>query len=128
MKRMTRQREAILASLAQSKDPLSIEELLSLASAKIPQLNMATVYRNIKILLEQGEVTLIEVPGSTPRYETANRGHHHHFHCIKCDKIYDVEGCPGEMKALVPKDFQLIDHSLFLTGYCPPCQIPQTHS
>lgn len=50
MKRMTKQRQAILDCFKQIDRPLGIEEILENASKSVPQLNQATVYRNLKLL------------------------------------------------------------------------------
>jgi Fur family ferric uptake transcriptional regulator len=82
---------------------------------------MATVYRSVKSLVESGEVVAVELPGEPARYEAAGKHHHHHFHCRTCKKVYEVEGCPGELDALVPKGFELESHELVLYGRCLAC-------
>jgi Fur family ferric uptake transcriptional regulator len=121
MKRMTRQRQAILDCFKNMNRPLSVEELLEAACVSVPQLNLATVYRNIKILVEEGMLAVVELPGNNTRYESVGLKHHHHFLCHTCNRLFDVEGCPKGISALVPKGFKLTSHEITLSGHCAEC-------
>lgn len=125
MERATRQRDAIRTALDQAGRPLTPQELLDAAQALVPGLGMATVYRNIKALVEAGEVIAVPMPGQGPRYERAGHGHHHHFHCTGCDRVFEVHGCPGDMKRLAPRGFEVQAHELTLIGLCRECRAPQ---
>jgi Fur family ferric uptake transcriptional regulator len=122
MERNTRQRQAIREALHKAGRPLSPSEILALARPRAKGLGMATVYRSVKSLVESGEVVAVELPGEPARYEAAGKHHHHHFHCRTCRKVYEVEGCPGELDALVPKGFELESHELVLYGRCVACR------
>ena len=121
MKRMTKQREAILECFKATKRPLSVEEILKLAGVSVPQLNLATVYRNLKLLIEDAMIETVDLPGNNTRYELIGLSHHHHFHCHSCDRLFDVEGCPEGISTLVPKGFRLTSHAITLAGYCKDC-------
>lgn len=73
--RNTRQRNAILKSIREADGPLSVGEVHGRSRLQIPGLGIATVYRAIKALREDGEVVLVELPGEGPRYEPVGRGH-----------------------------------------------------
>ena len=77
--RKTKQKDAIRAAFTLADRPLSHEEALRLAQREVDGLSIATVYRNINLLVEERWLTRVEVPGDTPRYEVAGKGHHHHF-------------------------------------------------
>lgn len=121
MKRITKQRQAIFDCFKTINRPLSVEEILDIASASVPQLNLATVYRNLKLLIEDKMITIVELPGSHTRYEKIGLKHHHHFLCCECNKLFDVDGCPEGIAALVPKGFKLLSHAITLTGCCQEC-------
>ena len=121
MKRMTRQRQAILDCFKRSPHPLAIEEILKSASANVPQLNLTTIYRNLKILIEQGMITAVDLPGQNTRYESVGLHHHHHFLCQECNRLFDVKGCPEGISALVPPGFKLTNHTITLAGFCVDC-------
>ena len=122
MERTTRQRSSIRRALEAAGRPLLPTEILGAAQQEVPALGLATVYRNLKQLLEAGEIRTVELPGEAPRYEMAGHGHHHHFRCNDCDRVFDVHACPGDMQKLVPRGFKVEGHDLTLYGRCGDCR------
>jgi Fur family ferric uptake transcriptional regulator len=121
MERDTRQRRAIRRVLGASGRPLSPQEVLGAAHRFAPGLGMATVYRNLKALLAEGEIVAVNLPGEAPRYEPAGKGHHHHFRCRRCDRLYEVTGCRGAATGRPPKGFVVESHEVLWYGRCAPC-------
>lgn len=121
MERNTRQRTAIRDALLQAQRPLLPQEILDLAQKEVPGLSMATVYRQLKSLLEEGLARAVNLPGEPARFERTNSHHHHHFQCRACLSVYDIHDCPGELAHLAPKGFVVHDHDLTLYGYCAHC-------
>lgn len=121
--RTTRQRRLLLSILAREQRPLSPYELHELAVRELPSLGLSTVYRTLRALDEAEEICAVDVPGQTPRYELAEAAahHHHHFHCRACDRVYELKGCPGGIRQLLPRGFTLEDHTIVLTGRCDRC-------
>ena len=62
----------------------------------MPALAIATVYRNLKLLVDAAEIVAVTLPGESPRYEPARHAHHHHFQCTTCKRVFDVHACPGD--------------------------------
>lgn len=121
MERSTRQRAAIREVIASSERPLLPQEVLTLAHVQVPGLGMATVYRNLKALVEEGVLKPVDLPGQGTRYEAAHRPHHHHFQCLSCQRVFDVHGCPGDMHSLAPAGFEVDRHEINLYGRCSDC-------
>jgi Fur family transcriptional regulator, ferric uptake regulator len=121
MQRETRQRKAIRAAFEEAGHPLSPKELLDAAQDRVKGLGIATVYRNIRALQDDGWLEAVELPGEPARYERAGKGHHHHFHCRECDRVYEVPGCPGNLKDVTPPGFTLEAHEFVLYGLCDLC-------
>lgn len=121
MQRETRQRKAIREALERAGHPLSPRELHEAAQTRVEGIGIATIYRNIKALHEDGFLVPVELPGEPPRYEVAGKEHHHHFHCRACDRVFEVEGCPGNLRAVTPPGFQLERHEFVLYGLCEGC-------
>jgi Fur family ferric uptake transcriptional regulator len=121
MQRDTVQRRAIRRSLEESGRPLGALEVLQSSRRHAPGLGIATVYRALKALGAEGEVATVEIPGEPPRYEASGKGHHHHFLCGRCGKVYELGGCLGGLKGLLPRGFKMSSHELLLHGRCPAC-------
>jgi Fur family ferric uptake transcriptional regulator len=121
MERTTRQRDAIKSAIQKAKRPLSPREVLEGARVVVRALGMATVYRNLKLLVAEGTVQVITLPGESPRYEMRESAHHHHFQCTTCRRVYDVPGCPGNLRRLAPRGFRVENHDVTLYGRCSDC-------
>jgi len=121
MERTTAQRKAIHAVLERSGRPLSPPEIFQEARTMAPGLGMATVYRTIKRLMDEQTIQQVELPGEAPRYERTGMGHHHHFRCNTCNKVYDLFGCHSEFQSCTPTGFALEGHEIYLFGRCEAC-------
>ncbi|MFG0244515.1 MAG: Fur family transcriptional regulator [Phycisphaerales bacterium JB052] len=121
MIRRTAQREAIRSLFQPDTDPMSPQEILEHASKTVPTVGIATVYRTVRALVEQGEIVAVELPGEPPRYEMAGKEHHHHFVCESCGKAFDIDACPGNLAHMTPKGFTLNRHDITLFGLCDGC-------
>jgi Fur family ferric uptake transcriptional regulator len=121
MERQTRQRNAIRDAIAHAGRPLLPQEVLAAAQAAAPGLSIATVYRNLRMLVDEGALRAVVLPGESARYEVAGGGHHHHFQCRECRRVFEVHACPGDMASLAPAGFTVEDHELTLYGRCGDC-------
>jgi Fur family transcriptional regulator, ferric uptake regulator len=121
--RNTRQREAILEVIQAAEGPLNVAAILERCRASVPRLGLATVYRTIGLLREAGSIIEVLLPGQEPHFEPAHRGHHHHFCCRTCNRVFELETCPVGIPAgtVLPGGFQVEDHHLTLYGLCATC-------
>ena len=122
-RRNTIQLDAVRKAIQSAGRPLSIDEILTEASRQVKTIGLRTVYRIVRKLEDEDEITAVTLPSHPDRYEpseVANK-HHHHFHCTNCDRLYDVDGCPGRLKSLLPDGFVLTEHELTLKGLCAAC-------
>ncbi len=119
--RNTRQKQAIRDAFIEANRPLSPEEALSAAQRHYETLGIATVYRNIKTLLVEGWLDPVSLPGQSTRYELAGKAHHHHFHCRKCGRMFELGGCARTVMPKPPRGFQVAGHELMLYGNCARC-------
>jgi len=120
-KRNTKQKAAIRQAFLEADRPLSPEEALKGAHRHHRTLGIATVYRNIQTLVEEGWLQRVEIPGDTARYEVTGKKHHHHFRCHSCDRLFDLEECTVQSKPKLPKGFRATGHEFFLYGTCAEC-------
>lgn len=123
MQRQTSQRVAIEGAFASAGRPLGPQEILDAAREQVPSLNLATVYRTLKRMVEDRAIQPVELPGEPARYElrAAADHHHHHFRCGRCDSVFDLDGCVEGLKKLLPKGFRMTGHNIVLYGDCDAC-------
>lgn len=125
MIRNTKQRDAIRRVIQEAGRPLGSAEVLTLAALSVPGLGIATVYRTLNALLDDGSAVAVPIPGEPPRYESTNAAsRHHHFHCGACGRVFDVPGCPQGLDKLAPPGFSISGHDLLLHGECSDCTRP----
>ena len=125
MQRNTNQRRAILKALETALGPLTPQEVLEQAGQEHKHLGLATVYRNLNSLSEQGDIVAVHLPNDVTRYEVSGRAHHHHFCCSKCTQVFELsQRCPVAILegVTLPGGFKVQGHELTLYGTCPQCQ------
>lgn len=125
MARKTQQRDALNEAFSKAARPVTVPEIHEIALSILPGLGIATVYREIKRLLEEGAISKVDIPGEpAPRYELQQHAHHHHHHfkCESCGKVYDIEGCALPAASLsLPKGFTHHSHEITIYGTCKNC-------
>ena len=88
--RLTRQRKVIYEELARVDTHPLAEEIYEMVQERIPHISFGTVYRNLKALKQLGLVSEDKFGHNYSHYD-ANTSPHHHFTCLKCRRVYDVE-------------------------------------
>lgn len=121
MKNYSRQREVILETLRENAVHPTAEELFALVREKIPNISLATVYRNLKELSKDG--TTLSIPGGLKEHFDGTTVKHAHFLCERCEKVRDVmlsDQTIADITNQCGGDFILI-----YKGVCPACQNQQ---
>ena len=118
--RNTRQKDAIRAAFVETDRPLSPDEVLSYAKRSVDDLSIATVYRNLKNMVDEGWLVAVQLPAESARYELSGKAHHHHFLCNDCKKVYELDGC-APIKPKLPRGFRTLGHEFLLYGLCAAC-------
>jgi Fur family ferric uptake transcriptional regulator len=119
--RDTKQKRAIRQVFARVERPLSTDEVLAEAQRDSKGLGIATVYRAVKTLVDEGWLAPVDVPGKGTLYEVAGKEHHHHFDCTQCGRVFELDGCVSEMSISVPRGFHAAGHELTVVGTCADC-------
>jgi Fur family ferric uptake transcriptional regulator len=128
--RLTRQRKVILDELRRMKSHPSADELYEAVRKSLPRISLGTVYRNLEILCDLGEIQKLELSGSLKRFD-GNAMAHYHIRCIRCDCLADLpmETLPDvEARMAGLTDFQVIGHRLEFIGICPQCTAANAHA
>lgn len=126
-RRMTRTRQAVLALLERTRQPLSATEIFDQLHQEKVSIDLVTVYRTLHVLKELGLVVQLDLhQEGLLRYELKEgRKHHHHIRCQMCGHIVDLLLCPlKKVTKLIERQTQFIvdEHTLEFTGLCPECQ------
>jgi Fur family transcriptional regulator, peroxide stress response regulator len=119
----TKQRELILLILQGTRSHPTADWIYEEASKKMPQISKSTVYRNLSILLERGEITALNLNGTITRYEIRQKPHYH-FRCEQCGQVFDIEDPVKEdldRKVESNTGFKVIYHQLEFRGLCKEC-------
>lgn len=91
---------------------------------EIPNIGLATVYRNLRLLKEAGEVSEIRTSHDKTHFD-ANTDMHYHFCCDSCGRILDLdEPIDRAIEARIAKrtGLKVTRHHLELGGLCLDCQ------
>ena len=121
--RITHQREIILQELQSLKSHPTADELFELVRSRLPRISLATVYRNLEWLCQQGIVQKIEVGGRQKRFD-GTVDLHYHIRCIACGRVDDVDMIPIEtleMDLSKKSGYTVKGHRLEFWGVCPGC-------
>ncbi|MFU8779839.1 MAG: Fur family transcriptional regulator [Kiritimatiellia bacterium] len=121
MQRNTKQRRAIEDVFRVAERPLGPEEILDRARQQVRGMGPATVYRTIASFLEERLIVPVDIPGHPSRYELSGLKHHHHFACVGCGRVFELEGCPYNGNTDVPPGFTVTGHEVILYGKCKSC-------
>jgi len=127
IRRDTKQREAILNVLRHADSHPTADWIYGEVRKVVPNISKGTVYRNLKILREMGEISELNLSGTVSRYE-GRKENHYHFRCEKCGRIFDLdEPVNNELDERVAKrtGFKISYHQLELRGLCKDCQKKQ---
>jgi len=124
---MTRTRQAVLALLQRTRQPVSVTEIFEQLQQEKVAIDLVTVYRTVHVLKELGLLVQLDLhQEGLSRYELKEgRKHHHHIRCQICGQIVDLLLCPlKKVTKLIEQQTQFIvdDHTLEFAGLCPECQ------
>ncbi|NPA50917.1 MAG: transcriptional repressor [Epsilonproteobacteria bacterium] len=125
--KFTHQREMVLKALYYNQGHFSPEEILYKIKEKNPgvKIGIATIYRTLALLEEEGLAESISFGKDGKKYEIAKNTHHDHLICIICKKIVEFvdETIEARQEAVAKKfDFKMVGHSMKIYGVCKECQ------
>ena len=124
MMKRTKQKEAILRVLRSTTSHPTANWLYAEVRKEIPNISLGTVYRNLRLLRESGEISEIDFNGTFSRFD-GKPDNHYHFKCEKCSSIFDVdEPVNSEIDERVARKtgFRISRHRLEFSGLCKECQ------
>ena len=119
----TSTRLAVLSFLINQSQPSSADEIFQ-SIKDHSGLDLATVYRTLKLFISHQIIKPIDLKEGKLRYEMMSN-HHHHLVCQSCGQITPVYNCcleKTETAIARQKHFIINYHSLEFFGLCHKCQ------
>ena len=117
-------RDAILDCLRSTTCHPTAEWVYARLKPSIPDLSLGTVYRNLAIFKNAGEILSVGTVDGQERYD-GNVKPHDHFVCTRCGAVIDVQTppLPDEVLASVRAQLgaQVSSYGLTFTGVCENC-------
>jgi Fur family ferric uptake transcriptional regulator len=124
--RNTPEREEIIREIFSSHDHFDVDELYLRLRKKKSKVSKASIYRNIPLIMDCGLIKAVWHENGHMHYEHIyGHGHHCHIRCVKCGKVIEfVEKQLQQIERRLAQqyDFEVIDHSLDIIGYCSECR------
>lgn len=121
--RITPQRHAVLEYLLTSMSHPTADEIYKALEGKFPNMSVATVYNNLRILREIGLVRELTYGDDSSRFDSSPE-EHYHIICEDCGKIVDFHyPTLDEIESLAEKvsGFEISHHRMELYGICNDC-------
>ncbi len=88
--RLTPQRLLVLEIVAEGSSHMGVDEVYRLARAAYPYMDLATVYRTLRLFKQVGVVTEVAI-GDRLHYELTDPGEkHHHMVCRACHGAFNL--------------------------------------
>ena len=117
----TKQKSLVLEIVSATCDHKTAEEIYLAAKEKMPQIAMGTVYRNLAIMEEEGEVGKVVFPSAPARYDKTGI-RHGHLVCGKCGRMTDLplEGLTDYLKDVT--EGPVLDYRLTVYTVCEKCR------
>ena len=123
-RRNTIQKDLVRNAVCEMKRHVTANEVYEFVKESCPTIGKGTVYRNLDILVEEGDLRKVEVPDGPNRFDLTLKNHYH-VRCVNCGEISDVD--MDEILGLLEKirdthgtDF--LECDILFKGICPKCQ------
>ncbi|QEY31509.1 transcriptional repressor [Synechococcus sp. RSCCF101] len=116
--------DRILEALERSEDEVSGQALHRALADAGHGMGLATVYRHLRALQQQGRIRCRVLPNGEALYAPVDRDRHH-ITCVDCGRSEPLAGCPIEEVHLPHAEHQgyrMLFHTLEFYGLCEPCR------
>lgn len=129
--RQTKQKDIIMQAVMDHGGHPSAEEVYMMLKVNHPRLSLATVYRNLNLFSQQGQLGCLPINGQPVHYDS-NPAPHAHLVCSRCHKIVDLH--PGKILPTVLQEFKdsdpypgfhLQNLQVQFEGLCPDCALQE---
>jgi Fe2+ or Zn2+ uptake regulation protein len=125
-KRATRQLEAVFQAVRGDHTHPFADEIYRRVRKKLPRISLATVYRNLQRLVDDGKIRTVLLGERVARYDPET-GDHDHFICECCGRVIDIfleRDRQVDLTPLVSDGYMVTTHTLTVYGTCQVCAAP----
>ena len=121
--RITETRKAVIDFIIQSHDHPSADMIYQALLPAFPNISLATVYNNLKVLIDEGFVSELKVRNDTTTYYDFMGHQHLNVICEKCGRIADMDlDLPDvQQEAADQTGYQITKSQMVVYGICPDC-------
>lgn len=122
-KRNTTQRSLVLETVKALRRHVTADEVYDTIVQQYAHISRGTVYRNLNLLSDTGEIRKVEMPGGAARFDHLCH-EHYHARCVKCGRVFDVEMAfiaDLEKNIQDTHGFEISGHDIIFKGICPEC-------
>lgn len=124
--RITPQREMIVEAIAHSGHHINAEEVFAQVQERTRSMNIATVYRTLELLVEQGLASRIDLGEERVIYATYQHGPHIHLVCRQCGQVVDAnQDMLSVLNHQLQSEYQFaadLQH-ISVVGLCSNCRV-----
>lgn len=120
----SKQRELVLKVLQENMVHPTADYVFALLKKEMPNISLATVYRNLNLLADSGMIKKLEGLDGVARFDHHTHNHYH-FICSKCNKVYDVPyDIAPELadKILAETGLVVESYDISCKGICQDCR------
>lgn len=112
-----------IAKILHTYGHVNLENLYALMIKEFSQISLATIYKNINLMLQNYFITEVKIPNTKSVYEIT-KDSHSHLVCLSCENIEDInlELENAITNSLQNHSFKIQSSSLVLSGYCQECK------
>ncbi|MCI9662364.1 MAG: transcriptional repressor [Lachnospiraceae bacterium] len=118
----SKQRDSIKEFLMGRKDHPTAAVVYDNVRRSFPNISLGTVYRNLTLLADIGEISRIHVGDGVDHFD-ADTSPHYHFICSECGCVRDLD-MPGiDLDEIASRNFdgQIECHTVYFHGRCRDC-------
>lgn len=122
-RRNTIQKELVREAVFQMRSHVTADEVYEYIKNEHPSIGKGTVYRNLGILSEEGQIRRVEIPNGPDRFDFTLKDHYH-VRCVKCGTVKDVDmDIIDNLQKRIHDNhgMRFLDYDILFKGICEEC-------
>lgn len=127
--RYSRKREIIKEAVCQNRIHPTADQVYEIVRQSHPEISLGTVYRNLNLLAEQGELQKLTMADGPDRFDGTLKPHQH-TQCAKCGKVEDFDFDLSQLEAAIREQTDITPRKFIInvSGLCCDCAAKEPHS